>query len=161
RGRDARARVGPCEIDLGGADAEHHDVVGVAAPRLAAEAALGAARQVEGHVAAGDRARAVAGVVAAAGSERQRRREPEDRAHHAFRIRGARPSQRAFALARSPSRWRAAPRSGSAASSRSVAAAMSSTARVNAGSSWGVGFARPLTLRTYWSAASRISARVV
>ena len=49
----------------------------------------------------------------------------------------------------------------SSSSRRAVVAAMSSTARSNASVFARDGFCIPLTLRTYWSAASRISASVV
>jgi hypothetical protein len=56
---------------------------------------------------------------------------------------------------------RSAVRACSAPSSREVAAATSSTPRSNASWSNTAGFWRPLTLRTYCSAAARISSSVV
>src|SRR4051812_44362989 len=75
--------------------------------------------------------------------------------------RSTRAFQRARAFSRSRSRVLTAVCALREASSLRVAAATSSAARSNAAASAAPGFASPLTLRTYWTAAARISSAVV
>jgi hypothetical protein len=64
---------------------------------------------------------------------------------------------RSRAFSRSSSRVRAGPRAGSSPRRRAVVRATSSMARSNAASFAAAGLFIPLTLRTNWSAAARIS----
>src|SRR5262249_61026758 len=89
------------------------------------------------------------------------RRDERDLHARARVMRASRFSQRARAFCFSPSRVRTGEVAVSASSRRVVVAVTASTARSNARVSAADGLFRPLTLRTYWIAAARISSGVV